>query len=231
MTHIVDHEQDKIWESIQTLAKIDVDQARSVFIAALERSLQQFGLPTSAISTMHLSLPSTDDLVQLQSIEKSMRKAFSNQDEEKTYELLVDYIEYLSLVVDNDSRTTRKKLLTSLLLERHTSKKERPKMYRLSPVKSAVVSQTLSANPTVQIETNYFTPSEVAKKLGLSGQTIRRLCDKGKFEGAYKTDGGHWKIPQDAFITTNEQDQKAESVLRRIDEKNQEAGEVDEFDL
>lgn len=71
----------------------------------------------------------------------------------------------------------------------------------------------------------------MAKKLGLSGQTVRRLCDKGKFEGAYKTDGGHWKIPQDAFITTNEQDKKAESVLRRIDAKSKEAGEVDEFDL
>lgn len=230
MTHIIDHEQDKIWEGIQTLAKIDVDQARSVFKAAIERSLQQLGLRTPVISQMHLSLPSTDDLVQLQSIEKSMRNAFSNQDEEKTYELLVDYIEYLSLVVDDNSRTIRKKLLASLLLERHKGK-EHPEMYRLSAMKTAVVKQNVSPNPTVQIESHYFTPSEVAKKLGLSGQTVRRLCDKGKFEGAYKTDGGHWKIPQDAFITTNEQDKKAESVLRRIDAKSKEAGEVDEFDL
>ncbi|WP_161493888.1 helix-turn-helix domain-containing protein [Virgibacillus necropolis] len=100
-------------------------------------------------------------------------------------------------------------------------------MYRLASTKTATVSPT----PTAQIETNYLTSSEVAKKLRLSGQTIRRLCDKGKFEGAYKTDGGHWRIPKDAFITTTEQDEKAESVLRRINEKNQEAGEVDEFDL
>lgn len=71
----------------------------------------------------------------------------------------------------------------------------------------------------------FYTPSQVAKKLGLSGQTIRRMCEKGKFPEAYQTDGGHWKIPKHLFITTDEQDRKAAEVLERIDQKNRQAGD------
>ncbi|MCJ7842523.1 SNF2 helicase associated domain-containing protein [Lederbergia sp. NSJ-179] len=80
-------------------------------------------------------------------------------------------------------------------------------------------------------EIHYYTPNEVAKKLGLSDQTIRRMCERGSFEGAYKTEGGHWKIPEDIFITTREQDEIAEEVLKQIDRKNSVTGDVDEFDL
>ncbi|WP_332634991.1 hypothetical protein [Halalkalibacter flavus] len=57
------------------------------------------------------------------------------------------------------------------------------------------------------------------------------MLDKGKFKGAYQTNGKHWRIPQDAFITTNEQEAKAKEILGRVDLKNQGAGDVDEFDL
>ncbi|ASN06362.1 hypothetical protein [Virgibacillus necropolis] len=76
MTHIMDHEQDIIWESIHTLAKIDVDQAKSVLKVAIERSLQQLNILPPIISKLCLTLPSTDDLVELQRIEKSMLAPF-----------------------------------------------------------------------------------------------------------------------------------------------------------
>ncbi|WP_257348178.1 helix-turn-helix domain-containing protein [Pseudalkalibacillus decolorationis] len=225
MTHILDQEQDKMWESVQTLAEIDVDQAKAVFKAVIERSLQQLDLLTPMVSSMRLSLPSADDLLQLQSIEKSMRDALAHQDEEKTYEILVDYIEYVSKMVEDDPHKIQKKLLASFLSEGHKRK------MKLKQVDGIYAITTPVAPLSKEIDVAYYTPKEVAKKLGLSDQTIRRMCEKGKFEGAYKTDGGHWKIPQGAFITTTKQDKRAEDVLRRIDANNKEAGDVDEFDL
>jgi hypothetical protein len=57
------------------------------------------------------------------------------------------------------------------------------------------------------------------------------MCEKGKFPGAFKTNGGHWRIPEDRFITTRDQDERAEIVLERIDKKSNEYGAADEFNL
>lgn len=60
--------------------------------------------------------------------------------------------------------------------------------------------------------------------LGVSDQTIRRMCERGKFKGASRAGGdGHWRIPEENFITTSEQDKKAERILQQIDKKNVEA--------
>ncbi|WP_088103100.1 hypothetical protein [Halalkalibacter urbisdiaboli] len=60
---------------------------------------------------------------------------------------------------------------------------------------------------------------------------VRRMCDRGKFPGAYQTDGGHWNIPKNVLITTEEQERKAEQLFQQIDTKNKEAGDVNEFAL
>lgn len=42
-------------------------------------------------------------------------------------------------------------------------------------------------------------PGEVAKRLALTGPTVSRLAQEGRFPGAFKlTDGGHWRIPESA---------------------------------
>lgn len=84
-----------------------------------------------------------------------------------------------------------------------------------------------------QDKKRYYTQSEVAKKLGLSDETICRMCEQGKFKGAKRSDGkgGYWLIPQENLVTTNEQDDIAEKILQTIDIKNKKAGDVDEFDL
>lgn len=77
---------------------------------------------------------------------------------------------------------------------------------------------------TGEEEKKYYTTSEAAKKLGVSDQTIRRMCERGKFKGASRAGGdGHWRIPEENFITTSEQDKKAERILQQIDKKNVEA--------
>ncbi|PDM39300.1 MULTISPECIES: helix-turn-helix domain-containing protein [unclassified Geobacillus] len=220
MTRLIDQEQENLWDSVQILSQINVEKAKSVFKVTIEKSLQQLGITSPIFSTIPLSVPNTDRLSQLRRIEKKMREAYAHQEKEKAYEYLVDYIEQLSQMAEDNPLAVRKKLLASLLAEHH---KRKPKKYRLSSSSAPLLSK--------QVATAYYTTTEVAKKLGLSDQTIRRMCEKGKFPGAYKTDGGHWRIPQEIFITTSEQDKRTEEVLKRIDIKNQKAGDVDEFDL
>ena len=66
-----------------------------------------------------------------------------------------------------------------------------------------------------------YTVSEVCKKVGLERQTVQNMCNRGMFQGAYQTEKGDWLIPEDHFVTTREQDEKAEEILQQIDRKNQ----------
>lgn len=227
MPSVIDYEQDKIWESVQTLISIDGEQAKTVLKVAIERSLQILGMRIPVISTLTLKTPSIDAVVHLKQIEKQMREAYQQQEEVQTYEWLVDYIDLLSQLSNDEPHMIRKRLLASLLSFNNQKKRQRLQLrkYRLNEAMRPAIYLTQER------EMAFYTPKEVAGKLGLSDQTIRRMCDKGKFKGAYQTDGGHWKIPKDAFITTPEQDKRAETVLQRIDSINKEAGDVDEFNL
>jgi excisionase family DNA binding protein len=86
--------------------------------------------------------------------------------------------------------------------------------------------------PETSYSKEYYRVGEVAKKLGLSEQTIRRHCEENKYPGAFKTKGGHWRIPTSLFRTSNRQDRVAEQFFKRLDEKNKMGGDdVDEFNL
>jgi excisionase family DNA binding protein len=220
MTRLIDQEQEQMWESVEILSQIDMEKAKTVLKATIEKAFRQLNIATPILSTIRLSARSFDHLTNLRETEKKMREAYGHQEREKAYEYLVDYIEQLSELIEEDSVVTRNKLYASLLFQS-----------RRKPYKLHVKPFPAASSVSVKEGKVYYKPSEVAKKLGLSDQTIRRMCEKGKFQGAYKTDGGHWRIPQDAFITTPEQDQRASEVLHRIDLKNKEVGNVDEFHL
>ncbi|MDE1429431.1 hypothetical protein PVN37_22455 [Bacillus licheniformis] len=68
----------------------------------------------------------------------------------------------------------------------------------------------------------FYSVKEVAIKLGLSIKIIENMCEKGRFKDAYQTDNG-WLIPVGNFITSREQDHRAEAVLKQIDAKNRKA--------
>ncbi|AXF55324.1 DNA-binding protein [Salicibibacter kimchii] len=203
MMQTINQEQDHLWESVRILSQIDTQKAQAVFKATIEKSLQQMDMRLPVFVKFPLSIPSEEHLSQLREIEKKMRSAYADGKNESAYEHLVEYIQQLSQMAEDPSMI-QKKLLASLLASRNTP---------------------------AQDDVNYYTPNEAAKKLGLSDQTIRRMCENKKFPRAYKTQGGHWRIPQDSFVTTPRQDETAEALLKRIDHKNREAGDVDEFDL
>lgn len=51
--------------------------------------------------------------------------------------------------------------------------------------------------------TRYVTPTVVARKTGVDPRTIRRALEDGRIVGAFKTPGGHWRVPTrtvDAWI-------------------------------
>lgn len=52
--------------------------------------------------------------------------------------------------------------------------------------------------PYLERKRAYYTPTEVAKMLGVSKPTVIKWCRNGEIEGAHQTPGGHWRIPSDA---------------------------------
>lgn len=78
---------------------------------------------------------------------------------------------------------------------------------------------------TIGLERNVvmklYTVKEVALKLGLSMKQITNMCEKGRFKGDYQSDNAEWLIPDDNFITTKEQYERANEILQHIDRKNQ----------
>ncbi|MEZ7171754.1 helix-turn-helix domain-containing protein [Sporosarcina sp. OR05] len=67
--------------------------------------------------------------------------------------------------------------------------------------------------------------------LHVSDQTIRRMCDAGKFPDATRTEGGHWRIPKQYFNVSLDQAREMKNELAQVRKKAQEGGEVDEFHL
>ncbi|MFD1447951.1 helix-turn-helix domain-containing protein [Oceanobacillus profundus] len=73
---------------------------------------------------------------------------------------------------------------------------------------------------------------EAANKLGLDDRTIKRMCEQGKFKGAFRVKGnGDWRIPEENFITSKKDDETAEIALEQIDKKNKQVVDIDEFNL
>jgi len=221
----VNEEQEQMWDTVQLLSNIDEEKAKTILKVTIEKSLQHLGMRSPVVlNTLQLSTPSNQHLLKLREIEQKMRYSYGNKEQEKAYEYLAEYIEELSEILGDDPMNARRKLFASLLSQKYRRSLKHPKFKGRD-------LHLKTQKAFSQQETSYYKTSEVAKKLGLSDQTIRRMCEKGHFTGAYQTDGGHWRIPKNLFITTLEQDERAEKVFQKIDSKNNEMGNVDEFDL
>lgn len=217
MSSIIKYEQEQLWDTVKLLYSIDKNKAKILLKITIEKSLQLMNLPTSFISKIDFSIPDEAYLLQLKDLDSHIQEQLSKPAPERVYEDVVEYINMISHISD-DPVYTSKKILASMLAEQGKN------FY--------IKEQSLKSIYSVEKdEKRYYTPNEAAKKLGLSDQTIRRMCEKEKFQGAYKTEGGHWRIPENIFVTTRGEDKSAEDVIKHIDRKNSKAGEVDEFDL
>ncbi|WP_139692170.1 helix-turn-helix domain-containing protein [Sporolactobacillus terrae] len=219
MMRTIDYDQIEMWDSVQTLSKINRQQAKVVLKATIERSFRQVGIVLPKLSSRSLKLPKRDELNQLKQLEKKLNNAAEQQMIDD--DLLAEYIDGLIQLTANNQPKFRKAVTVSLLKQGRIKRR----------INRTAHTQPIMISSLKEETKPFYTPKEVGEKLGLSDQTIRRLCEKGKFSEAYQTEGGHWRIPRDAFITTSKQDEQAEIVLQRIDEKNRRSGDVDEFNL
>lgn len=114
-----------------------------------------------------------------------------------------------------------------------------PIMTQAMPISSEAASVMAASIPIVTATTSMasdtnqeaYTTSEAAQILHVSDQTIRRMCDAGKFPEATRTEGGHWRIPKKYFKVTLEQSKQIDKDLADIRKKSTEGGAVDEFNL
>jgi len=73
-----------------------------------------------------------------------------------------------------------------------------------------------------EVETPVYSTGEAAEIIGVSSETIRRMCEKGKFPEAEKTDGGHWRIPRKYFKLSLEEAREADQFMQTMDQKTKE---------
>lgn len=234
---MVSIEKETLLDTVELLRDQEKEQhALVVLRVAIEKSLRHMGMYTPIVSQLPFICPKKEQLEELKKLESQIRKEFATSSKEVVFEKVLDYLHLISEITEDPGYSYRK-LMASILARKSI------KGIRVSRRTNGIgqhMAEELLAEGRIQIprlessqeEKKYYTTGEAAKKLGLSDQTIRRMCERGKFKGASRVGGsGHWRIPEENFITTSEQDKEAEMILQRIDKKNEKAGDIDEFDL
>lgn len=96
----------------------------------------------------------------------------------------------------------------------------------------AIASLTAAASEKGNEESCY-TLEDVARRMELDTETIERFCEEGRFQGAFRTSWGQWRIPKSSFKMTEAEWDEAEEVARELHRKFRDhAGDdFDEFDL
>ncbi|WP_080873875.1 helix-turn-helix domain-containing protein [Oceanobacillus timonensis] len=222
-----DEEQELLWDTVEDLIRYDKLKAQAVLKAAIERLFMQLNMNTSFVSELQLSIQNGESIQEVRRLDSEIRKITVEYISESSYEMILNYIEKISEMTENP-QVIYKKMLASIWINEANQPHyimERKPVYLHEREEDG---EDIIAGENVK---KFYTTSEAANKLGLSDQTIRRMCEKGTFKKVYRSEGGHWRIHEDNFVTTKEQDDKANSILEHLDKKNQRAEDVDEFNL
>ncbi|WP_019413117.1 helix-turn-helix domain-containing protein [Paenisporosarcina sp. TG20] len=225
-----------LWNSALTLIKGQhYTDANEVVKAIAVQTVQSIGgtISIDTFPTHHKQLDEKE-ILYMQSLSREISELVGRRDKNKVAELATDYIDhFIQLLTENHKEADylHKQLLKGFiktqLLESH---RKHYKFIRGGKMYANSIFQGLG----VESEKGEFvTSTEAAEIGGVSDQTIRRWCEKGKFPEAFKTEGGHWRIP-DKYLKMNlQQVRKANAFMKQLDEDTREqlGGDVDEFDL
>lgn len=170
------------------------------------------------------------EVLSLQSLSHEIDQLIEQKEKERAVERIT---EYLGKIIN---------LFSESQTEAETMYKSVVKALIESKIKDSVsdeISKIYEPAEIYRLDTkeytnrDYATTSEAAELGGVSDQTIRRWCEKGKFPGAYQTEGGHWRIPQKLFKVTLQQARDANAFMKTVDEdtRRQLGDDIDEFDL
>lgn len=212
-----EREEDLLWDTITLLKDQNhFENASALFKSLIERTFSALKMPTSFLEEAKIDLPSNEIVSLFRSLDKEINRSLKRSDTIRAYESLLEYIEKLSEVIPE---TDQKQILAKLLAE----KSQRPLEIILPRFEFAI--------PVAPEQAEVYTSSEAAEIIGVSDQTIRRWCEKGKYPNAYQTDGGHWRIPKRHFKVTLEEARKREEFEQLLNKVNAKHGEVaeDEF--
>ncbi|WP_404459824.1 helix-turn-helix domain-containing protein [Sutcliffiella horikoshii] len=164
------------------------------------------------------------EMTDIMSLAKQINDLVLQNNQMKASSLMSDYIErIISMLFSSQTEVEKfkKEIFISII---HKRMKEQS-------------AASLIHEPTAQAveykESEYVTTKEAAIIGGVTDQTIRRWCEKGKFPEAFQTDGGHWRIPQKYLKANSNQAESAEKWIRKLDKdtKNHIGEVVDEFDI
>lgn len=226
-----------LWQSALTLVRSrHYTDAAEVMKAIAVQTVQSIGgtISSQAFPTPKKQLEE-EEVLYMQALSKEIAQLAEERKKDKVAELTTEYLDrfvHLFAETERDADYLHRELLKGLIEIKLTKAKEKH-FTLVRPIKTLDKS-TLSKIVSVESEnTGYVTPSEAAEIGGVSDQTIRRWCEKGKFPEAFKTDGGHWRIPKKHFNMSLQQSRTADAFMKNIDEETREqfGGDVDEFDL
>lgn len=209
-----------LWDAASELIRSgSADLAIPVLRKAIKGSFSVIQVPLPFLNQVAMKTPSEEQIESLKAFDSAIQQALKHQNFDEAGDRYSQYVEALQEIFeDGESKEMKKKLFGQLL---KTS-------YESQSFPGLVHEQ---ATPYTTAESKAYTTTEAAEIINVSDQTIRRMCEKGKFPDAYKTDGGHWRVPRKYFRVTLEQAREADEFLKELDKKNKEAGEVDEFNL
>ena len=225
------HDEDGMWVVADNLVKNkQFEEAKTLIKFISEKAFTGVSLSEDIESTFSSISPSSqpidDHLIKrMQQLNEQLRELTERHENNKAKFILIDYVDTLSEALDyNEKNELRKKLLASLI---DLPSKEDSKRYETFRGSEEI------AIPFVAQLAETYSPKEAAEILGVSDQTIRRMCEKGKFPEATQTAGGHWKIPKHYFKVTLEDARARKQAMKEIDERTiRETGDsIDEFNL
>ncbi|MBM7648073.1 excisionase family DNA binding protein [Bacillus ectoiniformans] len=211
MYQLTKYDEENLWNTISTLTHQEFfGEARTLIKVVMESTIAP--TPFTGLSKQIASLiPSPapfepESIEKMKEIDRRFRETLNRSEFSQAKLALLDYVDLTSKMFADAPDHLKKELIASLI--------------------------SFSEQPAVSFSVKeMYSTKEAAELLGLSDQTIRRMCEKGKFPGAVRTDGGHWRIPKENFKVTKEQSQQIKYDLKDIRQKALDGGEVDEFDL
>lgn len=214
---IKDREEEILWDTIVILKEQNrFENALALFKSLIERTFSSLKLPTKFLEEFKIDLPSNEFVNLMRVLDKKIYQSLKNNNTKQAYELVVEYIEKLSEVIPE---VGQRKILAEILSEQTQSH-----------VESMIPRFDLAKLVTVE-HTEVYTSTEAAEIIGVTDQTIRRWCEKGKYPGAYQTEGRHWRIPTKYFKMTPEEARMRKAFEQDLNDFNVQHGEEnkDEF--
>ncbi|GAA0293155.1 excisionase family DNA binding protein [Gracilibacillus halotolerans] len=203
-----EHDDELLWETVVLLKDQNLtENALALFKSLINRTFSTLNVPTNFLEELNIQPPTGETLSQIRSLDKEIYQALKSQDTLQAYKYLVDYIkEFSEVIPGSDQKEVMAKLLYTCCLNDTPNEILRP----------------------IHIEENeeFLTSTEAAEIIGVSDQTIRRWCEKGKYPDAFQTEGGHWRIPKKYLKISYKQARKRNSFEDRLDQFNMKVGEV-----